>query len=119
MFKKYEAYAIIDSDVCPKKDWLSFLISPLYDKRVGISTAYPIFKPLGGFWAEVKMVWGFVGNSMMESKRTRFAWGGSMAFTREIVNDKLLESLESALSDDITITQHAKMMGLGIAYVQK
>ena len=88
-FKDYDVYVILDSDVLIGKDWLKGLITPLADKEIGISTAFPIFEPANqGFWPKVKHAWGFVGQGMMENKRTRFGWGGSLAFRRELISEK-------------------------------
>lgn len=120
-FTDYDVYVIADSDILVKRDWLRNLVLPLKDKRTGISTTFPDFVPMGGFWSKVKFVWGFVGQGMMESKAMRFGWGGSLAFRKDLLtNDtlQLLGSSEYSVSDDIPITKAAKDMGLGIAYVK-
>ena len=81
-FPDYDVYVIADSDATFSPGWLSALVSPLEDREYGISTTFPIFIPVGGFWSRFKMVWGFVGRSMMESRITRFGWGGSLAFRK-------------------------------------
>ncbi len=120
-FKSYDVYAIADSDIICSRDWLSELVRPLGDKSVGVSTAYPYFLPVkgSGFWARVKMVWGFVGNGLMESEKTRFSWGGSMAFRKGLLDGKSMEFFSNSISDDIAITKIAKGKGLRIHYVDK
>ena len=118
-FRNYDAYVNIDSDVECKSNHVRELVAPLSDKMVGVSTAYPYFMPVGGFWSVVKMVWGFIGNGMMESKITRFPWGGSFAFRKELVGQKEFRIFEKALSDDISIEHFVKEHGLQIAYVNK
>jgi len=89
-FKDYEIYVIVDSDVMAKRDWLSKLIAPLSNQGIGISTTFPTFVPVDhSLWSYVKMVWGLVGKSLMSSRLTRFGWGGSLAFKRDIVDEKL------------------------------
>jgi cellulose synthase/poly-beta-1,6-N-acetylglucosamine synthase-like glycosyltransferase len=112
----YDVYVIADSDINVERSWLSKLIAPLADKRVGLSTSYPYFKATGGFWSRVKMVWGFVGNGMLESKLLRFGWGGSLAFRKEIIAGKVAR-FSRYLSDDIAITDFVKEKGLELAYV--
>ncbi len=116
-FKGYSAYAIIDSDVECEHNHIKDLLAPLTDPKIGISTAYPYFNPIGGFWAKVKMVWGFVGNGMMESELTRFGWGGSIAFRGGMLGRKELAILSKAISDDIALVHIAKQKGLRIEYV--
>ncbi len=116
----YEVYVIVDSDVLVDERWLEALIRPLDDKNTGLSTMYPYFKPIGGFWSKVKMMWGFVGDSMLERESSRFGWGGSLAFRRDLMDAKSMDFFkgsEYSVSDDICLTKIAKSKGLGIAYV--
>lgn len=120
-FKNYDIYVVADSDIRCRPDWLRLLVEPLKDRRIGVSTAYPYFKPVrgSGFWAKVKMAWGFVGNGLMESDRTKFAWGGSMAFRKDLLDKKSLSKFRNSISDDISITKMVKGKGLGIYYLNK
>jgi len=114
----YGIYVIADSDIHVNRDWLSLLVAPLSDKAVGISTTYPYFRPIGGFWSGVKSVWSFVGEGLMESRLTRFGWGGSLAFKAGILSGRRFSIFSRCVSDDIPITNMAKAMGYGIAYVK-
>ncbi len=115
-FKDYDAYCIMDSDVHVGESWLSLLADGLTD-GVAISTSFPTFNPIGGFWSRVKHVWGFIGQSLMERESTRFAWGGSLLFKKELLGANAFRRFSSALSDDITLTNIAKEKGLRITYV--
>lgn len=117
--KDYDVYVVVDSDVTASREWLKLLVQPLRSKRIGVSTTYPYFRPSGGFWSKVKMVWNFVGNSMMESKATRFAWGGSMAFRREFIDSNLVSTMRGSVSDDVAVTKACKSRKLDICYVNK
>lgn len=116
----YDVYVIADSDVLVKSNWLSALVRPLSDNKIGLSTTYPRFTPVAGFWSKVKFLWGFVGEGMMENKVTRFGWGGSLAFRKGFIDAKALDMLKNskyAVSDDICLSKTAKRRGLGLAYV--
>ncbi len=115
---KYEVYVIADSDILVDRKWLGTLIAPLADGRVGLSTMYPYFKPVGGFWSKVKMVWGFVGEGLLENEKSRFGWGGSLAFRRDILQNFRALAMNSrySVSDDICITKAVASMGLSMAY---
>ena len=118
-FRNYEAYAIADSDITAGSSWLRELVAPLQDKRIGVSTVFPYFVPVGGFWSKVKTVWGFVGQDLLENQDSRFAWGGSMAFRKSLAGKKELSFLKGSkysVSDDICITMIARRKKLGIAY---
>lgn len=116
---KYDAYVFADSDITAKSNWLKNLIAPLSDKKIGLSTSFPYFNPVAGFWSDVKMMWGFVGQGMMESEITRFGWGGSLAFRRDILDKESLEYFRNSISDDIAITRIVKAKDLGMAYSKK
>jgi len=118
-FDDYEVYVIVDSDVEASPSLLSKLIEPLQDGKIGISTAYPLFNPIGGFWSRVKMAWGFVGNGLMESELTRFAWGGSLAFRKDLLDAEHFKAFKESVSDDIAIARSAKDKKLKIHYVKE
>lgn len=115
-FSDYDAYVIADSDATFSRKWLSALIAPLASPEYGLSTAFPLFVPMEGFWSRVKMVWGFVGNGMMESSITRFGWGGSLAFRKSLLDNGNFSLFREAVSDDSALTRFSLSAGLRIAY---
>ena len=122
-FYDYEAYVIVDSDVYVEHNWLESLLAPLNDKNIGLSTMYPFFNPLRkNFWSSMKMIWGFVGDSLLENESRRFGWGGSLAFRKDILDKEGLlffTTSKYSVSDDISLTKIAKKKKLRIAYVEK
>lgn len=112
----YEAYVICDSDVRASSEWLKRLLAPLGDREIGLSTTFPFFKPVGGFWSKIKAVWGIVGQGLMESKLTRFGWGGSLAFRRDLIDEDSLRLFSESVSDDTALTAICKSKGLSIGY---
>ncbi|MCL4332121.1 MAG: glycosyltransferase family 2 protein [Candidatus Thermoplasmatota archaeon] len=110
-----QVIVIADSDITVEKDWLERLVQPLMSLKYGISTTFPLFEPVGGFWSRFKALWGTIGIGMMESKLTRFAWGGSLAFRRSILSGKELE-FGNQISDDIFLTKACLASGLQIYY---
>ncbi len=116
-FPDFPVYVIADSDILPGDEWLRLLLAPMSTVNVGISTTFPYFRPVGGFWSFVKLVWGFVGQGMMESHITRFGWGGSLAFRSELLKGTGLDFFRSYVSDDVALTKLCKKAGLEIAYV--
>lgn len=116
-YPDFDVYVIADSDGTYDSEWLAKLLSPLADRTCGISTTFPLFRPEGGFWSMVKLVWGFVGFSMMDSPITRFGWGGSLAFKRELIEGDGLSRFREAVSDDSELTHLCRSLGRRIAYV--
>lgn len=114
----YDVYAVLDSDTTVGRNWLRKLVAPLSDGKTGVSTTFPVFVPEGGMWSVVKAVWGMVGSGMMESRLTRFVWGGSMAFRSELINEKSLREFKSMVSDDVAIMNIAKKRSKKIVYVK-
>lgn len=115
-FSNFEYYCILDSDVNAGKGWLSALASKMNEKS-GIVTAFPTFKPAdNGFWSKAKHIWGFVGFGLMENPKTRFGWGGSLLFRRELLKNGGFEYFSESVSDDIALTKLCKKLGLKLAY---
>ncbi len=117
-FPDYPVYVIADSDILPAASWADDLLSPFTMEDTGISTTFPYFFPRGGFWSLVKLVWGFVGMGMMESRVTRFGWGGSLAFRSSLLDGPGKDFFLSYVSDDVALTKLCKSKGLKIRYVR-
>jgi len=118
-FPGYDYYVVADSDIRVGRGWLSALLLPLADPGVGAATRFPVFFPDGGYWSKLKMFWGLVGQSMMESRLTRFVWGGSMAFRKDLMDDASLKSFSESVSDDIAVLRAVKERGLRVSYVPR
>lgn len=110
-----DVIVIADSDITVRRDWLSFLVAPFSDPSYGVSTTFPVFKPVAGFWSRFKSVWGQIGQGMMETSLTRFGWGGSLAFRKSLIEGKLEEFL-GMVSDDTFLTRKCNEAGLAIYY---
>lgn len=116
--QKYSVYVIADSDILPEPHWLANLVAPLADPKVGLSTGYPFFNPISGFWSKVKSAWGLVGEGLMESKVTVFGWGGSLAFRRDLLDSSGMSLFKESISDDIALTNISKNRSLKIFYAK-
>jgi cellulose synthase/poly-beta-1,6-N-acetylglucosamine synthase-like glycosyltransferase len=116
-YTDYHVYVIADSDITVGKQWLEGLMNPLSNPKYGAATTFPVFYPEGGFWSHFKSAWGIVGKSMMQSRITRFGWGGSLAFRKSLLDDpKNLSFFSESVSDDTAITKICKERGLEIFY---
>jgi cellulose synthase/poly-beta-1,6-N-acetylglucosamine synthase-like glycosyltransferase len=117
-FPEVAVYVVGDSDVTFPKQWLTKLVRPLGSPRIGVSTTFPHFVPTGGIWSRIKSVWGLVGIGLMQSNLTRFVWGGSMGFRRDLLDPEDIEYFKRHISDDVAIMRIARKKGLDICYVQ-
>ncbi len=118
---RHDVYVIADSDIRVGKGWLAAITAPLASRKTGLCTMYPYFKPVGGFWSNVKSVWGRVGEGMMAREATKFGWGGSLAFRKGLLDAKSFRFFKDSgfsVSDDICLTMIARRKGLKIAYVE-
>ena len=118
-FTNYSIFVIADSDILVKKDWLSRLVNPFTMPDIGLTTTFPYFRAMDGFWSKVKTLWGFVGQGMMESDLTRFGWGGSLAFRKELINEQTMKYFYSRVSDDTALSKICKDSGYRIEYVSE
>lgn len=118
-FRDYDVYVIADSDIRVGANWLGAIIAPLAERKTGLSTMYPYFNHIGGFWSKVKSVWAMVGEGLMRREMTKFGWGGSLAFRKELLDRKSFRFLKNSrysVSDDICLTMIARKKGMAIAY---
>ena len=114
--KDYDVYVLADSDTKLPEHWLREMVYPLKGDRVGAVTTYPRYIPMGGFWSKVKEIWGYIGINIMEFKPTRFIWGGSVSFKKELMDEASLEVFSKSVSDDAALTGICHRKKLNIEY---
>jgi cellulose synthase/poly-beta-1,6-N-acetylglucosamine synthase-like glycosyltransferase len=112
--RRTEVLVFADADARPGRDWLSELVAPLGDKRIGATTGFRWFVPaVSGGWQKwltallpstLLAVWNS-GALALLGERSRFAWGGSMAIRRENFDKlRVLRRWDGAISDDYMLT---------------
>ena len=113
-----EVLAFGDSDIRPTRDWLRYLVGPLEDPSVGVSTGYRWYLPQKGSFASVlRSVWNAGIASVMNERDCYFAWGGAMAIRREAFQKcRVADSWQSALSDDYAISNAVHKRALSIRF---
>jgi len=114
-----EVMAFADSDICVRNDWLSHLVYPLKQSKVGASSGYRWFVPkmnnlptlaLSAMNAKVAQL---LGNTLFNQ-----AWGGSMAIRVEVFRELGLEEIwPMALSDDLSLSIAVKKAGKLVRFV--
>jgi cellulose synthase/poly-beta-1,6-N-acetylglucosamine synthase-like glycosyltransferase len=114
-----ELLAFIDSDVNPDPEWLRYLITPLVDPAVGLTTGYRRYQPDSGFWSTMRAVANNVAMTPhLVGRRLRVAWGGTMAMrSRDFDRSGVEEIWRGALSDDLTLATAVRRLGLRIEFV--
>ncbi|MBO0859017.1 MAG: glycosyltransferase [Chloracidobacterium sp.] len=121
-----DALVFADSDMRPARNWLTELVAPLGDHRIGATTGYRWYQPLkeegegrnrgSGFASTLLSVWNASALALL-GERSGFAWGGSMAIRRENFEKiGVKERWEGALSDDYALTSAVHEHGQRIKF---
>jgi len=114
-----DVLAFADSDICVRSDWLSHLVWPLRQDKNGAASGYRWFIPKKNNLAS--LVLSAVNGSVAQLLgNTRFnqAWGGSMAIRADVFRRVGLDKIWSkALSDDLSLSQAVKKVGLKVVFV--
>jgi len=118
----FEVIVFTDSDVRLPHGWLSKLVAPLQDTRIGATTAYRWIIPSraigsGGLASALASAWNASVATMLGRARENFCWGGGTAIRRSTFNDvRVLEAWEGAISDDFALTRALKNAGRSIVF---
>lgn len=114
-----EVFVFVDSDVIARPDFISYLVAPLSDPSVGISTGYRFYIPFRGDWPSlIRALWNRLTAWELASKHFAFAWGGAMAITRANFEKAEIEQVwDKAADDDLSMTTAVKKLGLKVLFV--
>lgn len=116
--RRAEVIVFADSDARVSKHWLSELVAPLGDKRIGATTGFRWYLPVnGGFGSLLLSVWNSSALSLL-GERSSFAWGGSTAIRRETFDRlNIKQRWHGALSDDYALSGAIHEAGQRIKFV--
>ncbi len=108
-----EVLVFADSDVHPKRDWLRWLVAPLAESGVTVSTGFRWYLPGAGFASQFRAAWDTSIATLFGDHKHNFAWGGSMAmratdFKRLGVADRYWTQ---TVSDDYAVTRAVRDAG--------
>lgn len=115
-----QAFAFVDSDSRPNKNWLRSLVGPLADDDIGAATGYRWFiAERSSLATEIRSSWNAsIASALGPNTRSNFCWGGSMAIRRDTFEKLgIVEAWSGALSDDFAVTNTFKKAGLKIEFV--
>lgn len=106
---KFEMLAFTDSDVRLPRGWLTKLIAPLQDARIGATTAYRWIIPSGSgmqaMSSALASAWNAAIATMLGKPSGDFCWGGGTAIRKKTFDDvKVLNAWKGAVSDDFGMT---------------
>jgi ceramide glucosyltransferase len=102
-----EILVFADIDARPSSNWLRFLVAPLKDATVTMSTGFRWYVPDASFTSKLRAAWDASIATMLGEHRHNFAWGGSMAIRKaDFERLKVAESYwQGTVSDDYAITR--------------
>jgi cellulose synthase/poly-beta-1,6-N-acetylglucosamine synthase-like glycosyltransferase len=120
--EKFEVIVFTDSDVRLARGWMTKLIAPLQDPRIGATTTYRWIIPSGqfgsgAFASAMASAWNAAVATMLGKPRDNFCWGGGTAIRRKTFDDvKVLEAWQGAASDDFAMTRALDEAGKPIVF---
>jgi ceramide glucosyltransferase len=118
----FEVFVFTDSDVRLPRGWLTKLVAPLQDPRVGATTAYRWIIPSrrigdGGFASAMASAWNASIATMLGRARENFCWGGGTAIRKSNFKDAhVLQAWHGAVSDDLALTSALEQSGKEIVF---
>ncbi|MBS1809025.1 MAG: glycosyltransferase family 2 protein [Acidobacteria bacterium] len=119
-----EVLVFADADARPEATWLSELVAPLSDPRIGATTGFRWYLPVRaamqrmGLSRHVLSAWNAAALNIL-GERSSFAWGGATAINRDIFESlRIKQQWESgAVSDDYVLTKAVRGAHLRIKFV--
>jgi ceramide glucosyltransferase len=114
-----EVFLFIDSDAKPAPEFLQEIVKPLADPKVGLTTGFRWYLPkTDGFASILRSAWNGGGIVFLTNPYSNYAWGGAMAIRRSTFDRCEVASYwETALSDDMTISDAVRKRHLEIRFV--
>jgi ceramide glucosyltransferase len=116
--EKFEVLVFTDSDVRLSRGWLTKLIAPLQDIRIGATTGYRWIFPSGSPGAgALACAWNASVATLLGETKENFCWGGSTAIRRKTFDDvNAMEAWKGAVSDDFALTSALQLANRPIVF---
>jgi len=118
----FDVIVFTDSDVRLPRGWLTKLVAPLQDPRIGATTAYRWIIPSGGlassaFASALASAWNAAVATLLGRPRENFCWGGGTAIRKRTFDDaRVLDAWQGAASDDFALTSALEQAGKPIVF---
>jgi len=119
----FDVFVFTDSDIAPSRGWLTKLVTPLGNPRVGATTTYRWLIPVrrngkSGLASAVGSVWNASVATMLGEHSRNFCWGGGTAIRRQVFQEiGGLAYWQGVVSDDLTLTNALHHDGRLIEFV--
>ena len=114
-----EVIAFVDADVATRQDWLSLLVTPLQDNKIGATVGGRFYFPqTWNFPSLVEATWVNFQMALQGDHRLTMVWGGSNAFRREFLEKgQILERWDQATIEDLNTTRAVRDVKRKIHFV--
>ncbi len=108
-----EVLVFADADARPNASWLRFLVAPLGDPQVTVSTGFRWYLPGKTFVSQLRAAWDTSIATLLGEHDATFPWGGSMAVrARDFQRLKVAERYwASTVSDDYSLARAVRDAG--------
>src|SRR5579863_4264032 len=115
----FEVVVFADSDGRPGRQWLTHLVAPLHDPKLGATTTFRWWIPVkGGFASALGAAWDASIVTMLGEHDHNFCWGGGTAMRLSVFDEiKVKDHWAGAVSDDWGITRALRAAGRKIQFV--
>jgi len=119
----FEVLVFVDSDITVGRGWLTKLISPLDDTRVGAATTYRWLIPArvagkSEIASALGSAWNASVATMLGEHSRNFCWGGGTAIRHATFNHiNAIHFWQGSLSDDLALTNALENANLPILFV--
>jgi cellulose synthase/poly-beta-1,6-N-acetylglucosamine synthase-like glycosyltransferase len=116
--KRSAIFAFADSDGRVPPGWLVALAGPLGEDGIGATSGYRFYTPdRPAFWSMARSLWNAVIGSALNSRDSRFAWGGATAIRKEtFFETRVFEYWKGSVSDDYALSAAVHEAGLRIVW---
>ncbi len=115
---RFDVYVFCDSDGRPTRNWLSRMVAPLADPKIGAVTTFRWYFPKGhGIWSALASAWNAPGVTYLGEHAHNFCWGGGTAIRRERFEQaQVNEYWTGSVSDDLSLTHALRQANAPIQY---
>jgi cellulose synthase/poly-beta-1,6-N-acetylglucosamine synthase-like glycosyltransferase len=115
---RFDVYVFCDSDGRPARNWLSHMVAPLGDAKLGAVTTFRwYFQKSRSIWSALASAWNAPAVTYLGEHTHNFCWGGGTAMRRERFEQAgVYDSWSGSVSDDLSLTHALRHANFPILY---